>query len=134
MKHLGKSAFADAAPLDGQERGRESVSLNARLRVGDAKRATKVRVRSVPAGGLWAEAWRPLAPDAAVEFGLAGIGWVVGRVAWQIEGRVGVALDGEPGPRPLHPVAAGGRFPGRGLSIAPRSPMRRRRCRDPVRR
>lgn len=107
MKHLGKSAFADAAPLDGQERGRESVSLNARLRVGDAKRATKVRIRNVSAGGLMAEVPRPLAPDAAVEIELAGIGWVAGRVAWQIEGRIGVAFDSEIDPRQLHPAAAG---------------------------
>ncbi|QKR99558.1 PilZ domain-containing protein [Sphingomonas sp. CL5.1] len=105
MKHLDTGAFADAAPLDGQGRGRESVSFNARLRVGDAKRAAKVRIRNVSPGGLMAEVPRPLAPDAAVEIELAGIGWVAGRVAWQIEGRVGVAFDSEIDPRRLQPAA-----------------------------
>ncbi|MFW2851344.1 PilZ domain-containing protein [Sphingomonas sp. TX0543] len=98
MKHLGKNEFADAVSAgggDGGERGRASVQLGARLRMGDAKRAIKVSVRNLSPGGLMAELPRPLAPDAPVEVELAGIGWVAGRVAWQTQGRAGIAFDRE---------------------------------------
>ncbi|WP_298672439.1 PilZ domain-containing protein [uncultured Sphingomonas sp.] len=102
MKHPGKNEFADAVPAGDGGRGRESVTLGARLRIGDAKRATKVRIRNVSTGGLMAELPRPIAPDAAIAVELAGLGWVPGRVAWQIEGRVGIAFDREIDPVLLH--------------------------------
>lgn len=92
MKHLGPNDFADPVSSDGAKRGRESVQLAARLRVGDARRAMKVNVRNVSPGGLMAELPRPVAPDAAIEVELAGIGWVSGRVAWQTQGRAGIAF------------------------------------------
>ena len=93
MKHYGGKTFADAAPA--AERGRESVRLTARLRVGAAKRSVMAGIRNVSPGGLMAELPRPVAPDATVTVELAGIGWVAGRVAWQTEGRVGIAFDHE---------------------------------------
>ncbi len=95
MKHFGKNVFADAKPADGSRRGRESVHVAARLRIAGAASAMKVGIRNVSAGGLMAELPRAIAPDAAIEVELAGIGWVAGRVAWQTAGRVGVAFDRE---------------------------------------
>jgi len=107
MKHSGMDAGTAVAAVNGGQRGRESVSLNARLRIGEAKRAARVRIRNVSPGGLMAEVPRPVAPDAAIAIELAGIGWITGRVAWQIEGRVGIAFESEIDPRLLRTAVEG---------------------------
>lgn len=93
MKHDGGKIFADA--ISAADRGRESVRIVVRLRVGDAKRSVMVHVRNISVGGLMAELPRPVAPDATVKVDLPGIGWVSGRVAWQTEGRIGIAFAWE---------------------------------------
>ena len=95
------SVFSDAIPGDVVARGRDSLFLNARFRFDRAEPARPVRVRNLSAGGLMAELSEPLAPDCRIEIDVRGIGWVAGRVAWQTEGRAGIAFD-----RPIDPQRA----------------------------
>ncbi|MGK6321491.1 PilZ domain-containing protein [Sphingomonas sp. DT-51] len=74
-------------------RGRDDVAMSARLRLAGQVDGFDVSVRNVSAGGLMAELPHPMVPDSAVEIELAGLGWVAGRIAWQIERRAGIAFD-----------------------------------------
>lgn len=109
MEHFAKTVFEDAAPADAP-RGRDSLFLAANLRIKGEKQATAVRVRNLSAGGLMAELPIPVNADAAIEIEVRGLGWVAGRVAWQTEGRIGVAFDKAIDPhRARKPVGTGGR-------------------------
>jgi hypothetical protein len=99
MEQIGKRVFSDAKPADEAPRGRDSLFLMAQLRIPGETRAVTVRVRNLSAGGLMAELPEPIAPDSAVEVEVRGIGWVPGRIAWQTEGRAGVAFDREIDPQ-----------------------------------
>jgi hypothetical protein len=55
-----------------------------------------------------AELPEPIANDAPVEVDVRGVGWVRGRIAWQTEGRAGIAFDREIDPqRARKPVGTG---------------------------
>ncbi len=75
------------------DRGRGELHLSARMRLGDDDTGFLVRIRNVSAGGLMAELPHPLPPDSVVQIKIDGVGWVVGRVVWQTEGRAGIAFD-----------------------------------------
>ena len=93
MEQLGKRVFSDARPAE-TPRGRDSLMLSAQLRiVSRGGAAVPVRVRNLSAGGLMAELPDPVPNDSAVEVEVRGIGWVSGRIAWQTEGRAGIAFD-----------------------------------------
>ncbi|WP_375270181.1 PilZ domain-containing protein [Sphingomonas sp.] len=79
-------------------RGRDSLFLMAQLRVGGGA-PVEVRVRNLSAGGLMVELPFPIAPEGNVEVDVRGLGWIAGRIAWQIEGRAGVAFDREIDPQ-----------------------------------
>ena len=111
MKQLDHAAFAEAAPSIDGERGRDSLFLLANLRLAGAKRATAVRVRNLSSGGLMAELPDPLAPDAMIEVEVRGLGWVPGRIAWQTEGRAGIAFDRPVDPQRARKPIAGGTTP-----------------------
>lgn len=107
MEQFGKRVFSDATPLTEAPRGRDSLFLAARLRVEGSSQSIDVRVRNLSSGGLMAELPQPLLPDQAVEVEVRGLGWVRGRIAWQTEGRAGIAFDQEVDPqRARKPVAA----------------------------
>lgn len=91
MEQFGRTVFSAAAPAT--DRGRGTTSLDARLRRFGVPEVIGVRVRNLSAGGLMAELPDPIAPDAAIEIELDGLGWIAGRVAWQTEGRIGIAFD-----------------------------------------
>ncbi|TCP35046.1 PilZ domain-containing protein [Sphingomonas sp. BK235] len=107
MKHVGRMATVggmnghddEMRALNAQPdkrrdlRGRDEVAMFARLRLAGHADGFDVSVRNVSTGGLMAELPHPLVPDSAVEIELAGLGWVAGRIAWQIEGRAGIAFD-----------------------------------------
>ena len=101
MDSAAASVFLDAAPSDGGDRGRDSLFLLAQLKLDEASNALSVRVRNLSPGGLMAELPDPVVPDSAVQVELRGLGWITGRVAWQTEGRVGIAFD-----RPVDPQRA----------------------------
>lgn len=108
MELIGKRVFSDATPADDAPRGRDSLLLAADLRVGEAARTIKVRIRNLSAGGLMAELPEPIANDQPVEVEVRGLGWVRGRVAWQTEGRAGIAFDRDIDPqRARKPVGTG---------------------------
>jgi hypothetical protein len=89
-------------------RNRDSLFLLARARLGDAPEWAEVRVRNLSAGGLMAEIGCALAIDTPVELDLRGIGKVTGRVAWQAEGRTGIAFDAQIDPmKARKPVGKG---------------------------
>lgn len=89
-------------------RNRDSLFLLARVRVGGETEWSEVRVRNLSAGGLMAEIAHALPIDSPLELELRGIGRVRGRVAWQAEGRTGVAFDAEIDPmKARKPVGRG---------------------------
>lgn len=87
------SVFLDPKSTGLDDRGRDSLSLLARLKVLGADATITVRVRNLSSGGLMAELPEPVAPDSAVQIELGELGWLEGRVAWQTEGRAGIAFD-----------------------------------------
>ncbi len=93
MESVRASVFTEALPADGEPRGRDSLFLHARLKVDGWREERQVRVRNLSAGGLMAELPEPVEPDSAIEIELRGLGWLTGRVAWQTEGRAGIAFD-----------------------------------------
>ena len=100
MEQVGKGVFEGAAPSAEPTRGRDSLFLAAKMRVVGFAEEMAVRVRNLSAGGLMAELPEPLStPDKPIEIEVRGIGWVPGRIAWQTEGRVGVAFDREIDPQ-----------------------------------
>lgn len=92
-------------------RNRDSLFLLARVRVDGEAEWVDVRVRNLSAGGLMAEIAQALAIDTPVELELRGIGRVTGRVAWQAEGRTGVAFDAEIDPMKARKPVGKGRLP-----------------------
>lgn len=95
------SVFLETNPAEGGPRGRDSLLLLANLKVEAIAGEIAVRVRNLSAGGLMAELPEPVPPDSVVEIDLRGVGRVTGRVAWQTEGRAGIAFD-----RPIDPQRA----------------------------
>jgi hypothetical protein len=91
---------------------RDSLFLMAEFRVAGASEVTQVRVRNLSPGGLMAEFPNGLDLGLAVEFGVRGIGWVPGKVAWSAAGRIGVAFDRQIDPLLARkPVGTGAKAP-----------------------
>lgn len=86
-------ALSERLAADTQRRNRDSLFLLARVRLGNSDRWADVRVRNLSPGGLMAELDNALAIGTAVELELRGVGRVAGQVAWQTEGRAGIAFD-----------------------------------------
>lgn len=74
-------------------RARDSLLLMALLKTAGQSEPLSVRIRNLSEGGLMAELPFDLPCDAPVEVEVRGIGWVTGRVAWQTQGRAGIAFD-----------------------------------------
>lgn len=102
-----RSAAGSVGPVE-PRRNRDSLFLMARIRLGTAEQWADVRVRNLSAGGLMAEIDAAMAIDTPVELELRGIGQINGRVAWQAEGRTGIAFDAEIDPlKARKPVGKG---------------------------
>lgn len=116
MNHDDRRAAAAADPSAAK---RDSLFLNANLRrLGDSH-ALAVRVRNISAGGLMAEVAEPFGPDAEVEVEVRGIGWIRGRIAWQTEGRAGIAFDTPIDPQRARKPVGGSKAEGRApLSVS----------------
>lgn len=97
----GVDGEAAGGTTAGRARGRDSLFLMARLTIEGDRVTRDVRVRNLSEGGLMVELARSVAVGAAVMLELRGIGEVTGRVAWQAEGRIGVAFD-----EPIDPMLA----------------------------
>ena len=93
MDRASASVFVEPAAAAKPDRGRDSLFLLAQLKVADSPDELTVRVRNISAGGLMAELPEPVAPDAAVNIQVRGLGWLAGRIAWQTEGRAGISFD-----------------------------------------
>ncbi|SEK56574.1 PilZ domain-containing protein [Sphingomonas palmae] len=101
MEHLGKGVFEPDTGVNAgvdATRGRDSLFLMAKMRMA-GRQPVDVRVRNLSAGGLMVELPYPVAPEGDVEVEVRGLGWIAGRIAWQIEGRAGVAFDREIDPQ-----------------------------------
>lgn len=109
MEQIGKRVFDGGEAAKEGPRGRDSLFLMANLRVKGIGETLSVRVRNLSPGGLMAELPDPVVPDCAVEVEVRGIGWVPGRVAWQTEGRAGIAFDREIDPRRARKPVGGGK-------------------------
>ena len=104
----GMVSTSDRVDIGEPRRNRDSLFLLARVRMGASGDWAEVRVRNLSAGGLMAEIAQALAIDTPLELELRGIGKVSGRVAWQAEGRTGVAFDAEIDPmKARKPVGKG---------------------------
>jgi len=105
MDHVGQNPVQDGSTEDGahkRNQSRDSLFLVAQFRQSAQRDVVRqVRIRNLSAGGLMAEVTDPIAQGAAVELDVRGIGWIPGRVAWSVAGRIGVAFD-----HPIDPVLA----------------------------
>lgn len=105
MDHVARNPVQDSSADDGahkRNQNRDSLFLVAQFRQSAQRDVVRqVRIRNLSAGGLMAEVSDPIAQGAAVEFDVRGIGWIPGRVAWSVAGRIGVAFD-----HPIDPVLA----------------------------
>jgi hypothetical protein len=101
MESVRASVFLEAASAEGSVRGRDSLFLHAQFKVAGWRDERQVRVRNLSSGGLMVELPEPVGPDSPIEIELRGLGWLAGRVAWQTEGRAGIAFD-----RPIDPQRA----------------------------
>lgn len=105
MDHVGCNPVQDSSAEDGarkRHQNRDSLFLVAQFRQSNQRDVVRqVRIRNLSAGGLMAEITDPIPQGAAVEFDVRGIGWIPGRVAWSVAGRIGVAFD-----HPIDPVLA----------------------------
>ena len=81
-----------------RDKDRDSLFLQADVRIPGKCNATRVRIRNLSAGGLMAEAPVDVERGDVVHVDLRNVGDVSGKVAWTAEGRFGVAFD--------HPNAA----------------------------
>ncbi len=96
----GTTEADTAAQADGMDRvrtqrarGRDSLFLVAKLRLGDEHGIREVRVRNLSEGGLMIELDKIAEVGTPVRMDLRGIGEIAGKVAWCTEGRIGIALD-----------------------------------------
>ena len=78
--------------------GRDSMFLHAQVRRGDGTEHV-MRVRNLSKGGMMASTETDFQEGELVDTELRGIGRVPGRVAWCVDGRVGVAFDRTVDPR-----------------------------------
>lgn len=95
MDQFSNYPFDGAASDDGasnRQDSRDSLFLMADMRVPGAKDVRPIRVRNLSPGGLMADYAEGLEQGMVVEFGVRGIGWVTGHVAWSAAGRIGVAF------------------------------------------
>jgi len=91
---IGREASdAGAEPVTKRTRSRDSLFLVAQLRLAGEQTVREVRVRNLSEGGLMIELDRMVAAGTAVTLNLRGIGEITGKVAWGVEGRLGIALD-----------------------------------------
>ncbi len=91
---IGREASdAGAEPATKRTRSRDSLFLVAQLRLAGEPSVREVRVRNLSEGGLMIELDRMVAVGTAVTLDLRGIGEITGKVAWCVEGRLGIALD-----------------------------------------
>ena len=94
METICGNRTAPAAPADPAQRGRprDSLLLSAQLAVAGEPPVT-VRVRNLSAGGLMAEHADSVLPGTPVTVTVRGLGELTGRIAWAVEGRIGIAFD-----------------------------------------
>lgn len=104
MDQLPPSSMNAAGEGDSVNRNeaRDSLFLVAQFRLAGRRRdVSQVRVRNLSAGGLMAEVPQALPDGTPVEIEVRGCGWVPGRIAWSVAGRVGIAFD-----HPIDPMQA----------------------------
>jgi hypothetical protein len=90
---IGRDASDDTAAPTKRARGRDSLFLVAQLRLPGDTQSREVRVRNLSEGGLMVELDRMVEVGTPVQLDLRGIGEIIGKVAWGVEGRLGIALD-----------------------------------------
>ena len=76
-----------------RDKDRDSLFLQADVRIPGKCNAPRVRIRNLSAGGLMAEAPVDVERGDVVHVDLRNVGDVSGKVAWTAEGRFGVAFD-----------------------------------------
>jgi hypothetical protein len=91
---IGRASTSDeAGAASKRTRSRDSLFLVAQLRLGSEQAVREVRVRNLSEGGLMVELDRLVEVGTPVTLELRGIGEITGKVAWGVEGRLGIALD-----------------------------------------
>ena len=109
----GPLMAGSTAEGEGQrKRKRDSMFLQAALRLADEPVARDVRIRNLSEGGLMAELARVVDAGTPVAIDLRGIPDLTGKVAWCAEGRMGIVFDRKIDPQLARkPVGKGGQTP-----------------------
>ena len=84
-----------------RESARDSMLIQAKLRHPGDDSEHLARVRNLSAGGMMVEISNPFEKGDELTVELRGVGVVTGRVAWALNGRIGIALD-----KPIDPAKA----------------------------
>ncbi len=72
---------------------RDSMFLQATMRIADGAPPLTLRVRNLSAGGMMADCTAPLEQGQSVEIDLRNVGAVAGRIAWADGQKIGIAFD-----------------------------------------
>ena len=93
-------------------KSRDSLFLQAAVRIGSEPATRDVRVRNLSEGGMMAELDRVVPTGTPISATLRGLGEVTGTVAWCAEHRIGIAFDTPIDPkRARKPVGSGTKTP-----------------------
>jgi hypothetical protein len=76
---------------------RDSLLLSATLEIRGMQ--MPVRIRNLSAGGCMAEYPHEVELHEEIRIDVRGIGWVIGRIAWAVAGRIGIAFAMEIDPK-----------------------------------
>lgn len=86
-----ESESDDERYLSKRSSPRDSLLLGATLEIRGMQ--VPVRIRNLSAGGCMAEYPHEVGMDEEIRIDVRGIGWVTGRVAWAVAGRIGIAFS-----------------------------------------
>lgn len=101
--------YPDNADTRGlRSEGRDSLFLNADIRVAGGVGAEAIRVRNLSASGLMAESAVLYAVGTSVVIDLHSVGEVPGRVVWSMDGRMGIAFQQDINPANIRQAISSG--------------------------
>ncbi|MEY2944284.1 MAG: hypothetical protein RLY97_2298 [Pseudomonadota bacterium] len=82
-----------------RQNDRDSLFLQANLRLPDQPDEYRVKIRNLSANGCMAESGITALVGTKIEIDIRNLGWIVGTVVWVIDSRMGIAFEDPIDPR-----------------------------------